>query len=74
MYNTSDFADFVLGMTAECENSLTRPPNDISIIDGNFNKINVSTDCTTFLLNSQCEDKVEELTLMVCLVQMLLFI
>jgi hypothetical protein len=34
MYNASDFADFELGMTGEFENSLTRPWNDMTIIDG----------------------------------------
>jgi hypothetical protein len=37
MYNASDFAEFELGMTAKFENSLTRPRNDMRIIDGNFN-------------------------------------
>jgi hypothetical protein len=44
MYNASDFADFELGMTAEFEDSLTRPRNDMRIIDGNFKEINMSTD------------------------------
>jgi hypothetical protein len=55
MYNASDFADFELGMAAEFENSLTRPRNHMRIIDGNFNRINLSTDFTSFLLNIQCE-------------------
>jgi hypothetical protein len=55
MYNASDFVDFELGMTTEFEDSLTRSRNDMRIIDGNFNRINMSTDCTSFLLNIQCE-------------------
>jgi hypothetical protein len=55
MYNVSDFADFELRMIAEFEDSLTRPRNDLRIIDGNFNRINMSTDCTSFLINIQCE-------------------
>jgi hypothetical protein len=55
MYSTSDFADFEMGMTAEFEDSLTRPRNEMRIIEGNFTRINMSTDCTSFLLNIQCE-------------------
>jgi hypothetical protein len=55
LYNASDFADFELGMTAEFEDSLTRPRNDMRIIDGTFNRINKSTECSSFLLNIQCE-------------------
>jgi hypothetical protein len=49
MYNVSDFSDFELGMTAEFEDSLTRARNDMKIIDGSFNRINMSTDFTSFL-------------------------
>jgi hypothetical protein len=55
MYNASDFADFELGMTAEFEDSLTRPGLDMRIIDESFNRNNMSTDCTRFLLNIHCE-------------------
>jgi hypothetical protein len=55
MNNASDFADFELRSTAEFEDSLIRPRNNMRIIDGNFNRINMSTDCTIFLLNIQCE-------------------
>jgi hypothetical protein len=55
MYNTSDFADFELGMAAEIEDSVTRLRNDMRIIDESFNKINMSTDYTSFLLNIQGE-------------------
>jgi hypothetical protein len=55
IYNASDFSDFELGMTAEFEDSLTRPRNDMRIIDDSFSRINMSTDCTSFLLNIQCE-------------------
>jgi hypothetical protein len=60
MYNASDFSDFELGMTSEFEDSLTRPRNDMRIIDGNFNGINMSTDCTSFLINIQCERQSKE--------------
>jgi hypothetical protein len=55
MYNANDFSDFELGRIAEFEDSFTRSPNDMRIIDGNFNRINMSTDCTSFLINIQCE-------------------
>jgi hypothetical protein len=55
MYNASDFADFELGMTSEFEDSVTKPRNDMRIIDENFNRINMSTDCICFLLNIHCE-------------------
>jgi hypothetical protein len=55
MYNASDFADFELGMIAEFEDSLTRKRNDKRIIDGTFNRINMSSDCKSFLLNIQFE-------------------
>jgi hypothetical protein len=57
MYNASDFADFELGMTAEFEDSLTRPRNEMRFIDGNFNRFKMSTDCTGFLLTIQCESQ-----------------
>jgi hypothetical protein len=55
MYNASDFTNFEFGMTSEFEDSLTRPRNDMRIIDETFNKINMSIDCTSFLINIQCE-------------------
>jgi hypothetical protein len=55
LYNAFDFADFELGMTTEFEDSLTRPRNDMRIIEGSFNRINMSTDCKSFLWNIQCE-------------------
>jgi hypothetical protein len=51
MYNASDFADFELGMTTEFEDRLTRPRNDVKIIDRSPNHMNIPTDCSSFLLN-----------------------
>jgi hypothetical protein len=57
IYNASVFADFELEMTTEFEDSLIKPRNDMRISDCNFNRINMSIDCTSSLLNIQCESQ-----------------
>jgi S-adenosylmethionine synthetase len=46
--------------------------NDMRIIDRSTNRINISNDCTSFLVIFNAKDKEETFTLMVCLILILI--